>query len=231
MENSITKTAIRFIKNIKGNKSFEAITEYLKTKGCTVSFFSESEREFLAEKHELERHIVRKDAFTVLEDDLIYIYIISKSSPEDKLYLLLHEAGHIELHHLEKSAMTSNSRIQDIEADTFVYMVLNPPKKKKLLPIAVIVLTAILSFTVGFHSVSKDLPALSTLLEQNQEYPQGSVSETEIEQTNESEYVYITPTGKKYHRSDCRYVKGKDCTKLIIEEAQKNYEPCAVCKP
>ena len=70
---TITKTAIRFIKNIKGNKSFEAITEYLKTKGCIVSFFTESERELLYDKHELENRTVKKDAFSVLEDELIYI--------------------------------------------------------------------------------------------------------------------------------------------------------------
>lgn len=230
MKKSITKTAIRFIKSIKGNKTFWAITEYLKTKGCTVTFFSESERELLADKHDLERRIMKKDAFTVLEDDIICIYIISESSPEDKLYLLLHEVGHIELKHLEKSVLICNTRLQDIEADTFAYTVLNPPKKNILLTIT-FVLIAILSFTLGFHSAPKVVPISSVPYEQEYEHTQEFTGETEIEQTNESEYVYITPTGKKYHRIDCRYVKGKDCTELITDEAEKNYEPCSVCKP
>ncbi len=214
---TITKTAIRFIKNIKGNKTFWAITEYLKTKGCTITFFSESERESLAEKHDLERRIVKKDAFTVLEDDIICIYIISESSPEDKLYLLLHEVGHIELKHLEKSILICNTRLQDLEADTFAYTVLNPPKSNKLPFVMTIVLTAILSFTLGVYSVPKAVPTSSVPYD--------------IETVAETEYVYVTKTGQKYHRDSCIHVKGKECTKIISEEAQKNYDACSVCNP
>lgn len=214
---TITKTAIRFIKNINGNKTFEAITEYLKTKGCAVNFFIESERELLADKHELASHIVKKDAFTVLEDDIIYIYILSEASPEDKLYLLLHEVGHIELKHLSTNALTCNIRLHDIEADAFAYTVLNPPKSNKLPVITAVVLTAILSFTSGVYSAPKAITA--------------QVVPSAVETVSETEYVYITRTGEKYHRKSCIHVKGKECTKLLIEEVQKNYEPCSVCNP
>lgn len=42
--------------------------------------------------------------------------------------------------------------------------------------------------------------------------------------------VYVTRTGKKYHRSTCRYVY--DATKgLPLEDAVREYQPCKVCKP
>jgi hypothetical protein len=42
--------------------------------------------------------------------------------------------------------------------------------------------------------------------------------------------VYITRTGAKYHRGDCRYLhSSKIETKLA--DAKLNYTPCSVCKP
>lgn len=43
--------------------------------------------------------------------------------------------------------------------------------------------------------------------------------------------VYVTPSGERYHRPSCRYVKGKDCAEYTISEAENYYTPCKVCKP
>ena len=42
-------------------------------------------------------------------------------------------------------------------------------------------------------------------------------------------YVYVTPSGSKYHRYNCRYVRSY--TKITLEEARRLYNPCGVCKP
>lgn len=43
--------------------------------------------------------------------------------------------------------------------------------------------------------------------------------------------VYITKTGKKYHRSDCHYLS-RSKIKTTKKEAVKNgYGACKVCKP
>ena len=42
--------------------------------------------------------------------------------------------------------------------------------------------------------------------------------------------VYITKTGKKYHRSTCRYLK-KSKIAISRKKAMKRYKPCKVCKP
>ena len=41
-----------------------------------------------------------------------------------------------------------------------------------------------------------------------------------------AEDVYVTKNGKKYHKADSRFVKGKEVEKLSREEAEaRGYEP------
>ena len=43
--------------------------------------------------------------------------------------------------------------------------------------------------------------------------------------------VVVTPTGRKYHRPDCRTLH-KEVRWMSIEEAQAlGYQPCKVCMP
>lgn len=45
-----------------------------------------------------------------------------------------------------------------------------------------------------------------------------------------NEIVYITKSGKKYHKSDCQYIKNKEITSISINEAEYNgYSACSVC--
>lgn len=38
--------------------------------------------------------------------------------------------------------------------------------------------------------------------------------------------VYVTKNGKKYHKKDSRFLKGKDVEKLTLEEAEaRGYKP------
>ena len=42
--------------------------------------------------------------------------------------------------------------------------------------------------------------------------------------------VYVTKTGKKYHRGTCLYLK-KSKVAISRKKAVKRYQPCKVCKP
>ena len=42
--------------------------------------------------------------------------------------------------------------------------------------------------------------------------------------------VYVTRTGKCYHRANCRYLS-KSKIPMSLEEAKKRYRPCSVCNP
>jgi hypothetical protein len=48
--------------------------------------------------------------------------------------------------------------------------------------------------------------------------------------SNESNEVYITPYGKRYHHSWCRTIKGHSVTSLSLESAEmRGRTPCRVC--
>lgn len=44
-------------------------------------------------------------------------------------------------------------------------------------------------------------------------------------------YVYITKTGKKYHKSGCRYLKKSKIKKTLKWAKAHGYKRCSVCKP
>ncbi|MFQ3547095.1 MAG: thermonuclease family protein [Termitinemataceae bacterium] len=43
--------------------------------------------------------------------------------------------------------------------------------------------------------------------------------------------VWITPTGKKYHRETCSIIKDKGQAVSLEEALQRGLEPCSLCKP
>ncbi len=43
--------------------------------------------------------------------------------------------------------------------------------------------------------------------------------------------VYVTKTGKKYHRAGCRSLRKGRIPMTLEEAAQKGYEPCGICRP
>ena len=46
---------------------------------------------------------------------------------------------------------------------------------------------------------------------------------------DESQTVYVTDKGKKYHQEGCRYLKDSK-RPLSLSEARKTHTPCKVCK-
>lgn len=51
------------------------------------------------------------------------------------------------------------------------------------------------------------------------------------EADNQNQLVYITEKGNKYHRKDCKYLKGNYRSISLKKVKEKGYEPCLVCKP
>jgi competence protein ComEC len=43
--------------------------------------------------------------------------------------------------------------------------------------------------------------------------------------------VYVTKTGKKYHRAGCRYLLQSKIPMKLEDAKAKGYTPCSVCKP
>ena len=51
-----------------------------------------------------------------------------------------------------------------------------------------------------------------------------------VQKQTQSVTVYITRTGSKYHRADCRYLR-KSSIPISLEEAKGRYSPCSACSP
>ncbi len=49
--------------------------------------------------------------------------------------------------------------------------------------------------------------------------------------TDDNTLVYKTTSGAKYHRIDCRYVKGKEIEITLSKAIKSGLAPCKVCDP
>ncbi|WP_051053026.1 hypothetical protein [Fulvivirga imtechensis] len=47
----------------------------------------------------------------------------------------------------------------------------------------------------------------------------------------EAQTVYVTKTGSKYHKADCRYLKYSKSSIKLSEAMERGYTPCSVCRP
>jgi hypothetical protein len=50
-------------------------------------------------------------------------------------------------------------------------------------------------------------------------------------QDNQTQTVYITRTGKKYHSDGCRYLAGSKIAISLKDAKAKGYTACKVCHP
>ena len=53
----------------------------------------------------------------------------------------------------------------------------------------------------------------------------------EVQQSNQTQTVYITRTGKRYHRDGCRYLASSKIPISLKDAKANGYTPCKVCHP
>lgn len=209
MNSNIIKSAKKFVrKELKYKVNFETITSYLQRTGYTVVFYNTACGNSVIESLGLSEYAKTVPAFTIQSKGTNAVFIDTTIPTADKLYSMLHETAHIYLKHLESDKTTCDSRRQEMEAEAFSYEVLNCKKPKKTFysSSAVIILMLIAALIYSAYR-SSDIS--------------GKAEET----------VYITQAGEKYHRSNCIYIRNKDCTKLPKTEAAKSFDPCMMCNP
>lgn len=78
----------------------------------------------------------------------------------------------------------------------------------------------------------EDIAIYNTDMPVQAQESQGEPTETELsEEAGEGITVYITKTGKRYHRDGCRYLAESRIPVLLEDLDTKKYTPCAVCHP
>jgi hypothetical protein len=61
--------------------------------------------------------------------------------------------------------------------------------------------------------------------------PIAAQHEGTAKQQTQSQTVYITRTGKKYHRGDCRYLSQSKIEVSLKDAKARGFTPCKVCHP
>lgn len=210
----IETAANKFYKSINGRIEFETVEKHLKKQGYEVLFFNTPVGDAELARYAQTEKAKTSKAFTYVGTAKI-IFINDLLSVEDKLYLLLHEVGHIMLKHLDFERLSAHNRILlDVDADAFVYFLLHR-KRNSYLPAVIFAFIAIITVIVALR-----LPAKET-------FSDGSkYTAREI-----SEYVVITPAGSHYHRESCGTIFGHTMARIEQSEAEKLFTPCRMCNP
>lgn len=124
---------------MKGNVTFEKAKAFVKKLGYVVIIDDENNENVVSLG--LRKIISRTAAYTYV-DDVKIIFIRKERSQKEKLRLLLHEIGHIVLHHLYDNCMLPEEK--EIEAEFFSEAVLGEP----LIFIQTIIASAALTISV-----------------------------------------------------------------------------------
>lgn len=210
----IETAAKKFYKSIKGKIEFENVEGYLCRLGYEVFFFNTAAGDTELARYGQTEKAKTSKAFTYVGTAKI-VFINNRLSVEDKLYLLLHEVGHIALKHLDYERLSAHNRILlDVDADAFVYFVLNR-KRKPTLQSALLSVILVMVMFLFFR-----FPTESTFFSGN--VP--TISEV-------SDAVIITASGRCYHRENCGTISSSLTASMEREEAQKLFSPCKKCNP
>lgn len=210
---NINKVVKRFKRNIKGNVTYENVEKYIKGKGYTIILFDDNTDEihtFCLEKTAKE-HL----AFTYINN--VNIIFIRRTCMEyQKLQLLLHEIGHIELNHF--NCYAPNSDEKEYQANEFAHLA-SDKKHFRFVKIFFAVLLVISVASNIYLLIAHVQYSASTNIE----------SQRVITAVKEPAEYYVTKSGQKYHRSSCKYAK----TAYPVDEetAKVFYSPCSHCNP
>ncbi len=222
-------TVNKIKKILKENKlTFVNVEKILNKLGYSVVFFNTPDGDKEIERYELAEEAEKLKSFTYAKTARI-VFINDDLHSDDKLYLSLHELGHIILGHVGDGKLTTrNSILVDIEADNFAYSIMYPPKRNLYYVLAATI--ALLIFTLfGVSYVYNPNKPVQVQAISTQNLVQSDTSQSNLAL---SDAVYVTSSGKKFHRADCMYVKNKNnVTHFERDTATRLYEPCSVCNP
>ena len=233
LNNEIRKTAKKFLKETKGKNDFVSVENYLKKKGYKVIFFNTVVGDKELERYALTQKAKQSSAFTYVGTAKI-IFIDNDVPNDDKNYLLYHETGHIELGHIDYERMsTKNNYLMEFEADTFAHFILNPPRTNKHLVLSYILsmVFILISFYFGVCTGKNNYVPMNTIeLQSTPVIENVIIPDKEIKPEKVTNIVFVTKTGKKYHRETCGYLKNSKI-EMLRADAEKKYTPCKVCNP
>ena len=114
--------AIKTRYTLRGKRlTFDNAEKLLNDFGYSVVLYNNPTGDLELERYDLMETAKDKKGFTYCEVVRI-VFVDSLQSPEDRLYIICHELGHICMGHLGSNTIAySNKILLDIEADSFAY--------------------------------------------------------------------------------------------------------------
>lgn len=211
-------TTANKIKNaLRGKKlNFVNVEKILKDLGYSVVLFNTPMGDLEITRYGLEYEKSNLKAFTFSQTAHI-VFINGALHPDDRMYLAIHELGHIALGHIgEGKIMTRNAILIDMEADHFAHSIIHPNKRGIICVLGYVIMLCVILILSAYINNLRFSTAHLTQIEQ------------QVITTNT---VYITKYGDRFHRLGCVYTKDKETTEIQRAVALNNYLPCKVCNP
>lgn len=176
----------------------------------------------------------KNDSFATCISGRIIIFYDDNISQLDLPYILAHEIGHVVLNHLDN---TDDIYIKERDCNDFAEELLNytPTFKSNTINIIAVILIIVVIGVFGIYSINKYQKEHTYVFEDSIDIESSNstqINTSIIDSDVDSELiVFVTEYGTKYHRSDCRYIEGKDnLTEFSINDAENaGYSPCKIC--
>lgn len=188
----------------------------LEKMGYTIAEFGSSEAsDTIIGELKLRSYADNTRGFTYADSNYRIVFVNEDLSEEEKRIVLAHETGHILCGHFGTAPIIGNDVMEEYEANEFVHRLMNPD-----------IFFRVRSGIVR-HKAAAAVCAVSFVLVTVLGIFVAKMAEEKIYY---GEY-YVTASGTKYHKADCRIIKDKTNIRRLtyedIEEAE--YEPCEIC--
>lgn len=229
----MNKEVIRFIKRYgltKINLSSSLLERIFTEAGYRIILFNKSHNPQAVQKvidaYGLNNQIKNRKVFTFTDDEVKMLFMHEYIDEDALIHYLLHELGHIRLRHTRNS---DDEDIQEKEADEFAVLVKGSLQSRYRLQKAgkrcvfimsvamlIVCIVCLLHIPERLQRTSNAVTALSS--------PAPFVS-------SEVDVVYVTKSGSKFHKRNCRHIKNSDTIiDISIDKAIiTGYEPCKDC--
>lgn len=239
--NIINKAVFKLLKETNGSISYSSLCNYVTGKGFLLIELHTDKGDEILKKFGCYEQYADEKGITVIQKAVSFVIIDSTLPAYDKVRVLLHEIGHIELHLSNKSTFADISGVErENQAEIFVYTALRTSKLKPLFAIrlksvfkymVLIAVFGVMYFASAEHSTVQTsghvqhnsiATNISAVVEENT---------ITVEEINDNA-VYAMPTGEVFHNADCSYVNPQKARRLTVAEAEKEgLRPCKRCEP
>jgi hypothetical protein len=222
MSGSVRKKAEAFCRQYGVDKlTLEELRRIITSQGYTIvefnHIFNDEPVTRLIEALKLDEMVEKARGFTYADRQRRLVFVHEDLTADEKLLVLAHEEGHIYCDHFSAAPVIGRDVVEEHEANEFTHYILNRGLAGK--------------FSWGIKKHRKALCIIAVALAVLVAVA-AVVGKVRQEQSYHGHY-YITASGDKYHKEDCRFIKDKNNVhRMTVEEYESGeYEPCGVCMP